>query len=179
MQLVLAASIVAMQLTNENDGHMHVLFRNMSCLCLLRLTWHKMRKWARNIASDTSLIISVRDSCPDFTDGFQIDWLQGILTDPHTHSENSNAEMQKRRNAEMQKCRNAEMQIYENLRTSAKDNKTLRKSTKVCEHLRKCRRTETRTRRHEQSRKCKKDTHYIEMRKSIKTSLLVPFCWSV
>ena len=71
---------------------------------------HEMRKVARNIASDTSLIISFRDSCPVSPDGFQSFDTHGFRRIPAETQKCRNAEMQKCRNAEMQKCRNAEMQ---------------------------------------------------------------------
>ena len=95
-----------------------------------------MRKWARNIASDTSLIISVRDSCPDFTDGFQSIDSNGFW---RIHTQTQKIAMQKCRNAAMQKCRNVEMQncrftkIYEHLRKTIKHCEDRRKSANIYE----------------------------------------------
>ena len=104
--------------------------------------------WARNVASDLSLLASFCDSCPDPPDGFQSIDSNGfwqILTEMnkqrnaerHTHG---NAEIHRSRqliklkkmhSAEMQKCICANN--YEHLRTSMNE---LQESTKICEHLR-------------------------------------------
>ena len=73
---------------------------------------NEMRKLARNIASDTSLIISFRDSCPCRSPPTDSNRL--TPTDSDGSQKCRNAEMQKCRNAEMQKCRNAEMQKCRN-----------------------------------------------------------------
>jgi hypothetical protein len=126
------------------------------------------KKWARDIASDTSLIISFRDSCRVSPDGFQSIDTHGFWQIP---TEAQKIAMQKCRNAAMQKCRNAEIHIYENLRTSVKDHKkhceNRRKSANIYEHAER----QKHGHRDMTNPINAKNTHFIELRQSINPHL--------
>ena len=112
----------------------------------------KTRKWARNIASDTSLIISFRDSCPDPTDGFHSNDPQGFWQIPTEMNKHRNAERHTHGNAEIhrsrqlilngrkctvQKCINAYVQTITNICEHPWTNcKNLPTSANIYEHLR-------------------------------------------
>ena len=113
---------------------------------------HEMRKLARNIASDTSLIISFRDSCPVSPDGFQSFDTHGFWQIPTEMNKHRNAERQTYGNAEIhieadnllnwrkctvQKCINAYVQTITNICEHQWTNcKNLPRSANIYEHLR-------------------------------------------